>query len=423
MSKRTFFRLQYQREYQPLLNELREAYGNSSSNLSSISSRGARGLLEEHYGEEGTASPSPEGALDYLLDTAIERFGYSARDVFHAVFDYAWMTEYHKGALVNLKFVDLQEAVLALANNAGASHSISNRVLALSPVDRGPLEPVRWDVDFKSDWVARSVIGLLVEAEDAEIRRLIGILRMVPEARGFAERLLEPFAHRRIVRSTRGVWTLTNMHSNVMDPPQFTLDRDSPVPDNVRFGKAKRKVVKLQAIADLSTCLENKAYYVPDDPNFPLFDAFVVDFDLVKKSAILWILQMTTSRRHGGSALGYQRIREIIAILKNKLQGDSENPLRKKRKTKREQVTPMPVVEVRYILVVPKDGSEFQNLQWQFPKGWNQNLQRNDHRGNVYCLELPVMVCSAIIKKVSSFERIAFRFSECTLESCAFYCP
>ena len=91
--------------------------------------------------------------------------------------------------------------------------------------------------------------------------------------------------------------------------------------------------------------------------------------------------------------------------------------------TRFEQATSTPVVEVRYILIVPKDESELQNLQWQIPKGWNQKSQRNHHRGNVHCLGVPVTVCSTIIKKVYSFEHVpSYRFSECTLESCTFYC-
>ena len=84
----------------------------------------------------------------------------------------------------------------------------------------------------------------------------------------------------------------------------FHLDQASPVLANVKFVKVMCKIIKLKSIADLSTCLENNAYYIPEDPDFPLFDAFTIDLDHTKKLAILWILQMTTSRRHGGTT-GY----------------------------------------------------------------------------------------------------------------------
>jgi hypothetical protein len=275
-------------------------------------------------------------------------------------------------------------------------------------------------VDFKSDWVARNVLRKLDEGEDIVIRQQISVFRSLQEGQGLAGRLLEPLAHRYIAKATDGFCPLTNMKSNAADPPHFTLDRDSPFPDNVRFIKVKRKVVKLQSIANLSTCLGNNSYYIPVDPNFPLFDAFTIELDYAKKSAILWVLLMTTSRMHRGSALGYRKIRNIIAILKDELR---EDPPLNKSKTANGQATPTPLVQVRYLLVVPKDGPQSQNLQWQFPKGWSQNRKKNDHGGNVYCLEVPLAVCSTIIKNLSSFERhLASRYNECTLKMNTFRC-
>ena len=222
---------------------------------------------------------------------------------------------------------------------------------------------VRWNVDFKSDWVARNVIQNLAEAEDIEIRRQIDIFRRIPRAGKFVGRLLEPLVHRFIANVTDGFWTLINMKFNEADLPHFILHRDSPVPDDVRFIKVKRKIVKLQAITDLSTCLENN-YYVPEDPDFPLFDAFIIELDHAKKLAVLWILQMTTLRRHEGSTMGYRTIQEIIAILKDELLKD---PPVRKEKAAQEQATPMPPVQVRHLHVVPKGEPELQ--QWQFPKG------------------------------------------------------
>ena len=144
--------------------------------------------------------------------------------------------------------------------------------------------------------------------------------------------------------------------------------------------------------------MKHNSYYVPTDPNFPLFNAFTIELDYVMKFAVLWVLQMTTSRKYRGSALGYQKICEIITILKDELR---ESPLLKKSKTAGGQATSTPSVQVRYLLVVLKDKSQSQNLQWQFPKGWSQNRKRNDHTGNVYCLEVPLVVCSTIIKNVS----------------------
>ena len=179
------------------------------------------------------------------------------------------------------------------------------------------------------------------------------------------------------------------MSSNRADSPRFSLVRDSPVPDGVQFIKVERKIIELRSIAELSTRLKNNnSYYIPIDSDFP-FDSFTVEFDDGNKSAILWVLQMTTSNKHGDSAKGYQKIREIVAMVKDKL---LEDPPTKKIKMATGQAAPTQLVQVRYLLVVPTDGSESesQDLQWDFPKGWNHDYKKIDHRGNVYRLEVPV---------------------------------
>jgi len=296
------------------------------------------------------------------------------------------MTRFHESAF-DINFAELQTAVSDLSKIQTTSNSISLRILALSPINDDALVSVLWKVDFKSDWVARSVIRELGEAEDIAIRQQIHVFNRIPASRGLAGRLLEPLAHRYIANIRDGFWPLFNMNSNGADPPHFTLVHNPPVPDDVRFIKVQCKIVPLQSIANLSTCLDNNSYYIPEDPNFPLFDAFTIELDHAKKSAILWVLQMTTSRMHGGSAKGYQKIREIVTILKDELREDPP-PLKKSKKD-----TPTPLVQVRYLLVVPKDKPQLE-LEWQFPKGWNKNCIKNDHRGNVYCLEIPLTVHS-----------------------------
>jgi hypothetical protein len=381
-SECTLPRLQLQYMYHPLLTALCKVYRSSSPNpsdpLNAFSS--ARALLEEHYSEEDSVQPSPEDALDYLLDAAIDHFGYSARDMFGAVFNYPLMTRRHEKAF-SIKYEDLYAAVFAISQEESSNDLISDWIFVLSPVDQGPLLGVLWEVDFKSSWVAKHVIQNLGKAEDNEIRQQISILRSIPEAGALVGWMLEPLAHRYMTNTTSD-FPLFNMNSNSADPPHFTLVRDPPVPNDQRFLKVEHKIVRLQSIANLSSCLESKSYYVPDDLNFSLFDAFTIELDRAKKSAILWVLQMTTLRKHGGSAKDYQKICEIIAILKNELR---EDPPLKKSKTAAGQADLL--VQVHYLLVVLKDEAQSQNLQWDFPKGWSQNWKRNDHRGKVYCLE------------------------------------
>jgi hypothetical protein len=100
------------------------------------------------------------------------------------------------------------------------------------------------------------------------------------------------------------------MASNELDSPRFVIDEEVHV--GLGFAKVKRKVIKFESIADLSTGLDNSTYYIPDSSTFPLLDAFTVEHHPSKGSAVLWVIQITTSRIHGGSALGYQKVRNIV---------------------------------------------------------------------------------------------------------------
>ena len=183
-------------------------------------------FLEECRNEFGSdiVPSSPNDALDYLLDAAIDRFGYSARDVFGAVFDYQAMTQLHQVTFFTQK--QLQDAVIALISNQGANETISHLILTMSPVEQGPLRSVRWKVDFKSEWVARNVIQNLRETEDIEVRRQLSLLQGIPGGQSFAGRLLrlEPVAHH-FIANAEGSRPLTIMKFNNADPPNFIFDR------------------------------------------------------------------------------------------------------------------------------------------------------------------------------------------------------
>jgi len=75
---------------------------------------GSRALLNE-FQQDGI-SLSPEEALNYLLGAAIDRFGYSARDVFQAVFRYhsSVQRQQWQQAAFERRMADLEEAVSVL---------------------------------------------------------------------------------------------------------------------------------------------------------------------------------------------------------------------------------------------------------------------------------------------------------------------
>lgn len=319
-SERTLPRFPYQNRYQSLLDALRKCYASPAQNGREPLDLfpGARTVLKER--EEGGVLSSPEDALGYLLEAAVDRFGYSARDVFSAIFDYDSSTQRHQDAF-RIKYTDFQAGVSALSTNQSAEHSISHQVLALWPVYPGPFMRVRWEVKFKSKWVGKNVLQQLGATEDDALLGQIRFLQRIPKARSLTGQFVEPFVHDSIANSTGGFWPLIKMASNNADPPLFTVLQDSSfsISDDVQFPKIKRETVKFQSIDELS--VKNNVYYIPADTNFPLFDSFTIDLNHSTKSAVLWILQMTMSRLDEGSARGYLKIRNIIANLKSQLGG------------------------------------------------------------------------------------------------------
>ena len=88
--------MQCQCDYNDLIDALHKVYGPSPANPSDalnhlIAYPGLHALLAERYCKDDE-SPSPKDVLDYILDTVINHFGYSARDVFNAVFNFSAMT-------------------------------------------------------------------------------------------------------------------------------------------------------------------------------------------------------------------------------------------------------------------------------------------------------------------------------------------
>jgi len=381
-SDHTLRRLLYQCEYPKLLDALRKTYPQDETNPLETDPLepfpGVRAFLNDLQED---IAPSAEEALDYLLEAAIDRFGYSPRDVFTAVFDFPSTT--HQQTF-RISFAELEVAVSALAIGR-VTPQLSHEILALSPVYPGLYLNVEWKVEFKSDWVAKCVLEALGEAEDHEVGRQISFFKRFPEAKGLARYFLEPFAHRELSQMEGQPWPLFNMASDELDSPRFVIDKEVHV--GLRYAKVKRNVIKFESIAD--TSLDNSTYYIPDSPTFPLLDAFTVELHPSKRSAVLWVIQITTSRSHGGSALGYQKVRSIMTKLKEML---GKPPTKRKRTVNAQTASEPsvePSVEVRYVLVVSK--GESNNLEWRFPKGWNKNVARDDHRGDVYCLEIPLV--------------------------------
>ncbi|KAF8505283.1 hypothetical protein BU17DRAFT_57957 [Hysterangium stoloniferum] len=392
-------RLQYQNCFVDLLDILHQSYPDKGSFQPRMDPiiplkgfPGASRILQERYPMtiEDPISPSPEDGLNALLDAAIEHFGYAAGDIFHVIYHFDSMTEDHKKAF-QISHQVLQETTAVLApGNIVLNSRVSHRILVIHPIPCEYLKADYWALNFKSSWIGRSMLKQLHIAGDINICQTINMLRQKLQTAALAVWYFEPLAHCRLMAgSTGGFWPLVTMTSNGADPPEVISDPLISIPNNVKFAQVQRKVVKFQSTADLPTCFKEHEYYQPVTLNFPLFDAFTVNLYPSRHSAILWILQMTMFRSHGGSAVGYRVIRKIVAALKKQLR-ETPPPSQKKRKitmpeADNKPTVSEPLVEVCYLLISPRAQNDPMQptKTWRFPKGWNENWKTYDHHGDV----------------------------------------
>lgn len=303
-----------------------------------------------------------------------------------------------------MSYEGLRHVIAVLLSGIGVPDSEAHRIITTQPVFCGNLTSDRWKLTFKSGWVSKSMSKQLRAAEDSEIREKINHFRKIPATSPLAGCYFEPLAHRELMAPTSmgGSWPLIVMapHSDTSESGSrlVVADPSTPLPEGVRFAKTTRNVVKFYDIPDIPLQFQNNCYYVPELTTFPLFDAFTVELDTLKKTGTVWILQITTSRSHGGSAAGYRAIRKIVSNLKDQLQ--EVPPPRKTTKTGAMQAASMPHVGVRYLLIAPRaKGDPAPPMKWKFPKGWDKDCQRHDHRGEAYWLEIILTVSSLDIAR------------------------
>ena len=177
-------RLRYQKRYQALLDALAEAYPGTSSSpphptqeLQSLSP-GISRLFARYDFDPVTmsvngldlpvASPS-ENALAWLLKTAIEHFGFVARDVFAAVFDFQSVELLHDDAF-RVGSSNLEATVTTLVKQSHTNNA-HYHVICIHPPDDD--DTTSFQLKWKSDWISTRVAERLHFTEDTEIRQMI----------------------------------------------------------------------------------------------------------------------------------------------------------------------------------------------------------------------------------------------------------
>ena len=327
-----------------------------------------------------------DDAFKILVRNATEEFGFIPRDVYRGVFDLPSTMDQHAAAAKQLHYSDLKKLVGAFSMDREL-HGSSHKVVAVCPYPSS-VKFDGWTINFKSLRIRERVMGSMRLEEDAHIRETYAFLHKIPEGSTLAGWFFEAIAHRvlssglsegpelQIIRMTSN---RANPRTCKSPPTFFTPTPGTPTPDTPPLPPAPLAagvgVVTRVNFADRhlsnDVTLGNDKYYIPTAVNNALFDSFAINLDADRHTIVISIFQITTSRSHKGSTKGYSSIRKIMARVRELLKKESRNDK----------------IEVAYILVCPDDGSQY---RWTMPASWDDAVTRNDHRGNAFCIRVPV---------------------------------
>jgi len=334
----------------------------------------------DEAGQSGVAVDDLHTALKILVRNATEEFGFAPRDVYEGVFRLTITKYRHDTHVANLDYRKLTTLIQTFIDDRALS-DFSHHVVAVYP---DPLEVAlgldRWVIDFKSIRIRRKVMELMRLAEDQHLRNTFNLLHNIPEGSIMAGWFFEAIVHRFLSngwRSHQPVPQPIRMVSDDLDPPTFSTNPSTPNASPpylapVRDHKSTRAVTRVNFTSGLNdVTLDSNKYYIPTASNNPLFDSFAINFD--RLTVVISVFQITTSPKHEGSAQGYLLIRKVMAHVRKLLKKMNGNFK----------------VEVVYFLVFPEDGTPH---QWKMPVNWSKNTKINDHRGDTFCIPIPVSV-------------------------------
>jgi len=324
--------------------------------------------------EAGQPQALVDSALKILVDNAIEEFGFAPRDVYNAVFD-LFVTRNEHAAAIEPDYSSLGTLVTAFSKSCGLNDSPHRVVVYPCPFADNYDD---WLIDFKSIRIAKQAVELMRLQEDEHLRTTYVRFRKIPENSVLAGWIFEAIVHRKL----SGGWSdgplpqPICMESNGCSPPAFfthhpPLSSSTPDTSLVPLRTGTRAVARIDFARALSNVTpDNNKYYIPTTPSRPFFDSFTIDHDPQQRTTVISVFQITASPRHKGSGKGYPFIRKIMTRVREHF--------------KNFKIT----VKVVYFLVCPDDGFPH---QWQMPIGWNDTVIKNDHRGDVFCILVPML--------------------------------
>jgi hypothetical protein len=330
---------------------------------------------------EGVQSPALKRALEILVRNATEEFGFAPRDVHDGIFRLGSMREDHINALRSLDYAKLK----AIALKFGAElnlHDVSDCVVAVYPDPKKSLRQVDyWTVGFKSAQIKKGATELLLMNNYEHVREMFDLFHELPPSFALAGWRFEAEVH----HTLRVGWKshepppkpIVMTSNNEDESPTFTTTDPPSTPDipQTPLRSTPRSFTTIKFLPSLEltdVTLDNDKYYVPAKTTNPLFDSFTIDFDTEKGTAQISIFRITISQEQRGSHDDYLDIRRIVERAKTLL---------KLSKAHNQNVT------VVYFLVCSDSAPE---NNWVMPPGWNKNWRTDDHRGEVFCLRIPV---------------------------------
>ena len=265
-----------------------------------------------------------DGALQVLVHAAVQDLGPVARDVFAAIF---WPTSHPPEwdqAVAGVTYADLKELCKIFQRDTVlAQQTISHHIIAVDPVAPAG-EPKyayrrnkdQWTIDYRSVPIACKMSEKLEKEEYEQLFDWFRSFRNYSQSSALAGWVHEHIANRKLRTDARKDLVLVKMRGDLsVNAPILDVDFDEDVPEvYLHLPGGDRELMYFQSREFAK--LTEEAYYVPERSNFPLFDSFLVERGAPESSKVLWVFQMSTSSRHGGSREGYVSIRDIIRSLK-----------------------------------------------------------------------------------------------------------
>jgi len=337
--------------------------------------KGDPDILDDAVQDENVPDPV-DAAIKVLIGDVVANHGFSPRDVYVAIYEPFQARYVQTNKILLFKFDELQNLIRSFLCNFSISDNSSHDLISISPSERFQCPTLdTWTIGFKSIRIAKEVVVSMRWRTCRRLRQMYGSLHRFSEASSLLGCVFEALVHRMLCE---GSWSgrrpnAIPMHSDGKEPPSFSTTAPSA------FGCTSLPALhgpRKNAMIDLTRSLDDfepngKMYYIPTATNDPLFDSFAITFDDSRFTALISVFQMSISDGHG-STKGYGLIRKIMSRV--------------------QEVKPGFKIRVVYWLVCPSWGPSEERV-WKMPDGWDTNTMVDDHRGDVFCLSIPIKVC------------------------------